>query len=251
MGLFDKGQEEAVNEKVDEAMGEGMDFLDRDAGEGLDAFQDGTTSIPYLAITQSSSEAVESGDIEPGHFMNSLTHEDYGTKILAVVTNFKICWTERDDGGKTVQRYEPYGIEVQGDPYSGMTNPKTGNKIQETWLYQLVLPEHLDAGFVVFSSSPGNMRYLKNWNTQIKFLRLPSGKPAPRHSSVWELTINPDVSKAGKRYFSNKNGIRRMGWIMEDMYRDYVLPAKNNDQLLIAMPPDQEEVNVDDTNVNY
>jgi hypothetical protein len=253
MGLFNKEQEEAVNEAVNTAQqSESDDFLEQDAGEGLDEYGEGTISIPYLAITQQTSEAVELGEIEPGHFRNSLTGEDYGTKILAVILGFKICWTERDAAGKTIARYDPYDVEVTGDVYKGMINPKTGNKVQETWLYQLILPEHLDAGFVVFSSSPGNMKYLKGWNTQVKFQRLPSGKPAPRHASVWELQINPDVSKAGKKYFSNKGGIKRVGWISKDLYQDFVLPGKESNQLALAAPPDQpEEVEGEPENQRY
>lgn len=246
MGLFGSSEEKQDAEKqnagtqeagarASESMGaaaagasaEDGSFLDEDAGQGFEGMDQSVMGTPFLQLTQSNSEVVEAGTHEPGHFVNSITKEDYGTKILAIVCKFAMAWVERDDAGKSVARYDLGGIEVTGDNYTGMRNPKSGNKVVETWYYQLLLPEHPEAGFVIFSSTPGNMKYLKGLNTQMRFLRLPSGAPAPMYAGVWELSINPDVSKKGKKYFSFKGGIRLAGWIPQVLYKEVVLPIKN------------------------
>ena len=258
MGLFDaKDKQDAergnAEFKASESMGaaaagaaaEEGDFLEGDAGQGFDGMDQSTMATPFLQLTQSNSEIVEAGSCEPGHFVNSVSKEDYGTKIKLIVCKFAMAWVERDDAGKSVARYQIGGIKVTGDNYKGMRNPDSGNKVVETWYYQVLLPEHLEAGFMIFSSTPGNMKYLKGLNTQMRFLRLPSGAPAPLYAAIWELTANPDVSKAGKKYFSCKNGIQRVGWIPQFLYKDMVLPIKNTGFMLPA-PADVDKDAVED-----
>lgn len=247
MGLFDaKDKQDAERKqaefKASESMGaaaaganaEEGDFLDGDAGQGFDGMDQSTMATPFLQLTQGNSDVVEAGTHEPGHFVNSVSKEDYGTKVKIIVCKFAMAWVERDDAGKSVARYEIGAIKVEGDNYRGMKNPETGNKVVETWYYQVLLPEHPEAGFMIFSSTPGNMKYLKGLNTQMRFLRLPSGAPAPLYAAIWELTANPDVSSKGKKYFSCKNGIQRVGWIPQVLYRDMVLPIKNAGFMLPA-----------------
>ena len=238
MALFGKAetqQEVGAQQQADE------EYLDSLSGDGLEGSGGDAISIPYLSITQPISDAVTTEEIKPGHWRNSATGEDYGTSINVIVCDFKIGWVERDDAGKSVARYEPGSIEVNGDLFKGMTNPMTGNKVQECWMYQLVLPDHLDAGYVIYTSTPGQMRYLRSWNTKRWFKKLPSGNRAPIYGSVWKLSLGPDVSKAGKSYFSLKAGIEWVSWTPRSVYDGAVLPARSNPTaLLIAAPKDSE-----------
>ena len=104
------------------------------------------------------------------------------------------------------------------------------NDVIETYTYLLVLAGHEDAGYFIFQSTRGNLKYLKAWNTSMMYLRTPSGKPAPLFSSVWEMTLNKDQSKAGKQYYScnidGKSSIKRLGWVSKDTYVEYIEPAR-------------------------
>jgi len=233
-------------------------FMDGAAGEGFEDVGVEQQAIPLLLICQSnSSDAVEAG-VKPGEFYNSITKKSYGPSIKMVASYFKVAWLEWvPNGGGFAGRYEPGSIEVTGDNYSGMTNPKTGNKIVETWLYYVLLPDHLEDGFFVFSSTPGNMKYLKAWNTQMKYLRLPSGKPAPIYSSIWQLTTGKDQNKAGQKYYSLKNeggkaGIERIAWIEQALFQEYVEPvriAAPKARLQISAQP--RDVTEEDENQSY
>jgi hypothetical protein len=207
-------------------------FLDEDAGAGFEDLGMEQQAIPLLLICQSnSSDAVEAGVI-PGEFYNNITKKSYGNSINLIAAYFKVAWLEWiPNGGGFAGRYEPGSIEVTGNVYDGMKNPKTGNTVVETWLYYVMLYDHPGEGFFVFSSTPGNMKYLKAWNTQMKFLRLPSGKPAQIYSSVWQLTTGKDQNKAGQKYYSlraegGKPGIVRVGWITKELKTEYVEPIR-------------------------
>lgn len=217
--------------------------LDAAAGDGLGKMDSGVTTNPYLSITQSTSTAVENGDCGAGEWCNSVTHKSYGNTIKVVFLDFMVAWTEKDSAGKTVNRYEPNTIQVEGDLYKGMRNPATGNKVQETWMYLVTLPEHPEDGVLIYTSSPGNMRYLKQLNTLIKNSRLPSGNPAPIYAYTWNLTINPDVSKDGKKYFSLKGGIEKGDVISGKCLGEVVKPTlAQGSTLLIESSPDVDDV---------
>lgn len=237
-----------------------LSFLEDDAGAGFNDMGVEQQAIPLLLICQSNSaDAVEAG-VKPGEFYNSITKKSYGNSVKVVVAYFKIAWIEWvPNAGGFAGRYEPGSIEVQGDVYSGMTNPKTGNDVVETWLYYVLLEDHKEDGFFVFSSTPGNMKYLKAWNTQMKYLRLPprtdpkTGKvvalPAQIYSSVWQLTTGKDQNKAGQKYYSCKGGegvpgIKRLGWITKELKDEYVAPIQ------IAAPKARFQITMQPRDVN-
>lgn len=243
-------------------------FLEGDAGQGFNDVGIDQQAIPLLLICQSNSaDAIEAG-VKPGEFYNNITKRSYTNSIKLVPAYFKVAWLEwKPNGGGFAGRYEPGGIEVTGNNYDGMTNPKTGNKVVETWLYYVLLNDFKEDGFFVFSSTPGNMKYLKVWNTMMKNLRLPPRKdprtgemvalPAPLHSSIWRLTTGKDQNKAGQKYYSLKSqdgkpGIERLGWITKELKDEYVTPiqlAAPKARLQITMQP--RDVAEEATNEDY
>lgn len=222
-------------------------FMDQISGDGLEVLDNSVLAIPYLSIAQPMSDAVISGDVEAGNFVNGISKESYGSTLNVIVTAFKICWVERDSGGKTVNRYEPGSIKVTGDLWKGMTNPETSNKVQESWLYQLLLADRLDQGFLVYGSTPGQMRYLKGWHTRLTQLRTPSGKPAPIYGGIWEWKLAPDQNKAGKPYFSLKGGIKFVSYIKESDWTSFVKPARDQQKVLQIAPPEVDAASASET----
>lgn len=235
MALFE-AKKEAAQTAPEVERGPEKSFLDQVSGDGFEGLDKSVLAIPYLSILQPTSDAVLAGEVEAGNFINSVSREVYGSSIKVVVTAFKICWVERDSSGKTVNRYEPGSIKVDGDVWRGMLNPETHNKVQESWLYQLILPEHQD-GFLIYGSTPGQMRYLKGWHTRLTQLRTPGGKLAPIYGGVWEWNLGPDQNKAGKQYYSLKNGIKFDSFIGEELWNQRIIPAREQIEVLqIAAP---------------
>lgn len=212
-----------------------LGFLDEEAGKGFESMGSNETAIPRLLIAQALSDVVQNGTVPAGHFYNSITGKDYGDSIDVIVCHFQKVWVEwKKNQGGYVGTYPVDGLEgVTGDNYKGMEHKDAEgniNDVIETWCYLVVIPGHEEDGYLIFGSTRGNLKYLKGWNTQMRYLRTPKGKPAPLFSSVWTMTTGKDTNKKGNTYYScNKDGkssITWKGWVTRQAFDDYVSPAR-------------------------
>lgn len=212
-----------------------VEYLNEVAGQGFENMGTDETAVPRLLIAQALSDVVTNGQVPVGHFYNSITGEDYGESVDVIVCHFQKVWVEwKKNQGGYVGTYPVGGLEgVTGDNFKGMEHKDAEgniNDVIETWDYLVVLPEHKEAGYLIFGSTRGNLKYLKGWNTQMRYLRTPSGKAAPLFSSVWTMTTGKDKSKSGQPYFScNKDGkssIVWKGWTSKELFLEYVTPAR-------------------------
>lgn len=217
------------------AVSEELDYLDKMSGQGFEDMTSGDITVPRLLISQALSKSVSEGVMKPGVFYNSITNKDYGTEIRVVVCHFQKTWVEwKPNQGGYVGTYPVGGLDgVEGDNFTGMTHTAedgTKNIVIETWNYLVILPDHPEDGYMLFSSTRGNLKYLKAWNTKTKFLTLPSGRPAPLFSSIWKMTIGKDQNKAGNVYYScNKDGKSSIvwdSWVTKEMLTSRIQPAR-------------------------
>lgn len=173
---------------------EDTSFLNGMEGTGLDSITANEQAIPYLGMVQPDGEAAANG-ATPGAWRNSATGEEYGSIINVVPLAFKVIWNEREGSSpfRTVGRYEPHSIEVTiqqpkgGKGYPKMINPESGNEVQELYVYAVMLPEHPEAGVLLFNPTVSSMTTCKAWNTQLKGQILPNGKQAPIFAYSWNL----------------------------------------------------------------
>lgn len=211
------------------------EYLNEVAGQGFENMGTNETAIPRLLIAQALSDVTQNGQVPAGHFYNSITGEDYGDSVDVIVCHFQKVWVEwKPDQGGYVGTYPVGGLEgVTGDNFTGMKHQAedgTINNVVETWDYLVILPDHKEAGFMIFGSTRGNLKYLKGWNTQMMYLRTPQGKPAPLFSSIWTLSTGKDTNKKGNTYYScNKDGKSACtwkGWTSKELFLEYVQPAR-------------------------
>ena len=209
-----------------------LEFLNEVAGQGYENVSGEDVTVPLLLIAQALSGVVEAGTVQAGHFYNSVTGEDYGTELDLVICHYVrkwYVWLPEQKGLKGI--YDVNSFSVSGDPYTGMTDAE-GNKVEEKMVFMVVLPEHPEAGYMVFGSTPGNMKYTKAWLTQARNLRLPSGAAAPLFGGVWHVKIGKAQSKrTSNKYFAcctedGKSSFTFKGWIPQVLYNDSVLPAR-------------------------
>lgn len=173
---------------------EDTSFFEGMEGTGLDSITANEQAIPYLGMVQPDGEAAANG-ATPGVWRNSATNEEYGNVITVIPLAFKVIWNEREGSTpfRTVGRYEPHSIEVTiqqpkgGKGYPKMINPETGNEVQELYVYAVMLPEHPEAGVLLFNPTVSSMTTCKAWNTQLKGQILPNGKQAPIFAYSWDL----------------------------------------------------------------
>ena len=233
-----------------------LDYLSEVAGQGFENMSNSEVAVPRLLIAQALSDVVQNGSVKVGHFYNSITGEDYGDSIDLIVCHFQKVWVEwKKNNGGYVGTYPIGGLAgVTGDNYKGMEHTDANgnvNDVIETWNYLVVLPEHLEDGYMVFGSTRGNLKYLKGWNTKMRYLRTPSGKAAPLFSSVWNLTTGKDQNKNGNTYYScNKEGkssITWKEWVSKEVFLDCVTPARQVADQAIALVDNRQTLALEDS----
>lgn len=206
-------------------------FLDEAAGQGFENVTSQDVTTPLLLVAQKLSAVVDAGTVPEGHFYNSVTGKDYGNKLQLVICHYKrmwYVWKPNQQGLDSI--HEVGSIEVTGDVYTGMTDSR-GYKVEEKMVFLVVLPEHMDAGYMIFGSTPGIIKFTKAWLTQAQNLLLPSKKRAPLFAAIWEVELNKIASKDGNKYFATatsdgKSSFKFVDWIPQVLYQDSILPAR-------------------------
>ena len=220
-----------------------LDYLSEVAGQGFENMSNGEVAVPRLLIAQAMSDVVQNGSVKVGHFYNSISGKDYGESVDVIVCHFQKVWVEwKKNQGGYVATHDVGSIEVTGNNYTGMEHKDAEgniNDVIETWNDLVVLPEHMEDGYMLFGSTRGNLKYLKGWNTQMRYLRTPSGKAAPLFSSIWTLATGKDQNKKGNTYYScNKDGkssIVWKDWVSKEVFLEYVTPARQVADQAIAL----------------
>ena len=220
-----------------------LDYLSEVAGQGFENMSNGEVAVPRLLIAQAMSDVVQNGSVKVGHFYNSISGKDYGESVDVIVCHFQKVWVEwKKNQGGYVATHDVGSIEVTGNNYTGMEHKDAEgniNDVIETWNYLVVLPEHMEDGYMLFGSTRGNLKYLTGWNTQLRYLRTPPGQAAPLFSSIWTLATGKDQNKKGNTYYScNKDGkssIVWKDWVSKEVFLEYVTPARQVADQAIAL----------------
>lgn len=227
----------------------GQDYFDSMAGEGLDGFTPDTVATAYLSMVQPGAAAA--AEHAPGTWRNTANDENYGPESEVVVLAFQTVWTERSSEPpfNTVGQYAPHGIQVNIDrPKPGargfpkMVNPQTGNKVEELFVYALLLKDRPELGVLYFSPTAGSMRTCKQWNNQLRSQRLPSGKLAPIHAFSWKLKLdlvqNPAKPNNPSEKICKFVKVTRGELLVKDWHLSNVAPQLTyaNEARLIAAP---------------
>lgn len=211
-------------------------FLEEHAGEGFEGIGAQDFSIPFLRVlqiltpqAQSVNDAFIKG-AKPGMFFNTITERLYGTTIQVVPIMYKKLWLEwAPNRGGLVGRHEPESIRVDKKKFSEWKS-EDGNTISETHSFYVIIVNHFDEGPVILALTSTGIRHARNWNTQIMMTKLPSGSKAPYYSSVWELETIKRENQAGIWYQigDKKSMIKRMRFITEKEFNDFVFPIKES-----------------------
>ena len=163
-------------------------------------------------VDENHSEYIEGA--KPGHFVNNITKENYGTEMYVLNVRFTedfVVWKKREFGGgligtyKTLQEAMDFMSAQSMDPeqhdviqtHSHLLiekNPKTG---------ELGMPFIMD-----FSSS--KLRVSRSWNSQIQT------KGGDRFSVLWKLESVKKANRAGQQFYNLD--VVEIGWSQEEDY---------------------------------
>ncbi len=152
---------------------------------------------------------------KPGHFINNVTKENYGTDMFVLNVRFTedyVVWKKREFGGgligtfDTLQQATEFLTEQSMDPEQHdviqthshlliQKNPETG---------ELSIPFIMD-----FSSS--KLRVSRSWNSQIQT------KGGDRFSVLWKLESVKKANRAGQQFYNLD--VAEVGWAQDVDYK--------------------------------
>ena len=152
---------------------------------------------------------------KPGHFINNVTKENYGTDMFVLNVRFTedyVVWKKREFGGgligtfDTLQQATEFLTEQSMDleqhdviqTHSHLLiqkNPETG---------ELSIPFIMD-----FSSS--KLRVSRSWNSQIQT------KGGDRFSVLWKLESVKKANRAGQQFYNLD--VAEVGWAQDTDYK--------------------------------
>lgn len=179
-------------------------------------------TIPRVKLLQKMSDEVDKYNskyiqgAEPGHFLNSLTGQNYGEQLYVISLLFKnefVVWRKRDSvagGGilgsftSIAEAQEAIKLQAKPEDYT----------ITDTHSHVLLVknPEtgELDKTPIIMDFSSSKMRISRNWNSMIGL------KGGNRFSGLWKLKSVSVTNKAGAQFMNLEAEF--VGWTTEEDY---------------------------------
>ena len=171
-------------------------------------------------LQQMNSEVDENHDAyvegaKPGHFLNSVTNENYGTEMYVINLHFKedfVLWKKRDAGGGLIGTYSSQADALEYLADQGLK--ADDHEIIQTQSH-LLLRKDPETGELIktpflmdFASS--KLRVSREWNTQIGQLG------GDRFSALWKLSSLQTQNRASQKFYNLT--AENQGWVTEDDY---------------------------------
>lgn len=181
------------------------DFLNEFANdvEGYEGLNADTIAIPFIRILQdlspqlkrSKAEYVE--DAEPGMLFNNITQELYGQAVRIVIGKFERYYIEwKPNRGGFVANHDPAMVETEmiktliRNEKGQLIHPETGNEFVDTYIYYVLLPDHLECGVCIFATNPSYLKEARRLNRLLKTTMIPGQtRKALPHFMIWNLEV--------------------------------------------------------------
>ena len=202
-------------------------FLNEDDNaKGFEKIGMGEQAIPFIRIAQAISPQVQKSKPEfieglnAGDIFNTVTKENYGTKIKIIAGGFDhvyIEWpSERNKGGPIAYHTPEHAEEIATDKTFGKWMTKDGTKLQETYMYYILIVDKESEGIAVISLKSSEIKVAKQWNRRLLNTMLPNGKKARAHYLIWEMGVTEKTNDQGTWY---QLTIDFNGYVTEELYK--------------------------------
>ncbi|MHA1302174.1 MAG: hypothetical protein ACTSPI_00530 [Candidatus Heimdallarchaeaceae archaeon] len=215
-----KNSEVAIFEQMAEAPTTGF--------EGAD-FESYAT--PFLRILQQNSPQVLEDtdsyipDSKPGYFFNTVTNQLYGKTVNVIPVRFErlfLEWKPNREGFVGIHSVEE-GIAISdpGEVFGSRIHKETGNLIQDTHTFYILIAGKEEEGPLVFPLASTGIRHSRKWLSQAKMLRLPNRASAPLYSSIYKIGTVINENDQGRWYQigdKSKTAIERVDWINSEQF---------------------------------
>ncbi len=169
-------------------------------GKGFEDLNLETSAIPFIKILQDLSPQLKKSkpeyvaEAEAGMIFNNVTEKIYEQPLKFVVGKFERYFIEwKPNRGSFVAAHSPELIRQKANEYDyddrgRMIHGKTGNHFSDTYVYYVLLPDHLDEGVNIISMSSTQLKEAKRLNRNLTTTMIPGTKnKAMPYYMIWNL----------------------------------------------------------------
>ena len=214
--------------------------------------------VPFLRIAQVlTPEAMKTDEkyikgLEPGMFFNTVSETVFGSTLRAVILGVFRTFVEwKPSRGGFIRSLSPEEWEEEKNNYKfskdqgGFVSQVTGNIVNDTRNYILLLPDFLEENIAIFPMTGSGLKVSKEWNTKALGVRA-GGKEVPLYGSIWELTTGHFKNDQGA--WEQIRSIKHAGfsWENNDL-GDAVLAGKDFAKSMMKQNIDYSAAGSDDS----
>jgi hypothetical protein len=202
-------KKETTFDHLKEAVGDGSGF------EGLNM---DTMAIPFIRLLQELSPQLKKSkpeyipEAEAGQFVNTVTNRLYSPPLRVVIGKFERYYIEWGTSrGKFIAAHDPEHFETQilpqcvRDEKNKIIHPTTNHRFVDTYVYYVILPDHLEEGVCIISLYSSGIKEAKRLNRNLTHTIIPgSNQRALPYFMIWEVSVtnmkNDDGEWFGLRF---------------------------------------------------
>ncbi len=206
--------------KIPAIVGSMPDYMNKSTGRGNENVEAAHLQIPRIKLLQKMSDEVDRHHInfvdgaQDGHFLNSLTRENYGDNVYVISLKFKdeyVVWKERTAGGGLLGSYK---TEAEAKAAIALQEKPQDFTISPTHSHVLLIKDATTGALskpVIMDFSSSKLRVSRNWNSQIDI------KGGDRFAALWKLSSVAAKAKNNAQFMNLE--VEFMGWTTEEDYR--------------------------------
>lgn len=186
---------------------------EKDAG-GFEDLNTDTMAIPFIRILQDLSPQVKKKhadyveDAEPGLIFNSVTKQLYTAPLRFIVGKFERYYIEwKPNRGAFVASHLPETVENEmanellRDENNKLYHKETKNNFVDTYIYYILLPDHLEEGVCILAMSSTQIKEAKKLNRMMATTRIPgTSKKAMPYFIIWSMDVIETSNDKGSWY---------------------------------------------------
>lgn len=186
-------------------------------------------TIPRLKLLQKMSDEVDKHHpeyipgAEDGHFLNSITKENYGSEIYVLNIKFKeeyVIWRKRELGGGTLGAYPSESAALER--IQEEEKPEEFNVVC-THSHMLLLKDPATGALskpISFDMKSSTLKMSRNWNTQINV------RGGDRFAGLWKLKSKQTKNNKGQAFM-----VLDISWVGWAKAEDYAVAEEVFDTL--------------------
>lgn len=204
------------------------DGFEFDGPSGYEGVDKDCVTIPFLKISQSSTEEAKHGSpkriegLTPGMFFCPATRKVYGEAMQLVMLRFYrqyVVYESEETDAKFLGTISPEAFKAEIEPHATRVRSyhvdADGHRYVDTRNFIVMNPSAITDGPMLLSLSSTGIAPSRKWLTQAQNVRAPDGRVAPIWANVWMLSNGYVDNPLGSYYQIAK--VDRLGYVSNNI----------------------------------